>query len=131
MSKDVNEDNLRDRKYSDAYSDDSFWGKMKGVAKKVGAKGIYYALILYYVLQKDDVPKSSKALIIGALGYFILPIDLIPDLMPIVGYTDDIAGLLLVVKQVWMYVDDDVKDDAKFKMQEWFDISDDELNSYV
>lgn len=131
MSKNVSEDNLKDKKYSDAYSDDSFWGKMKGVAKKVGAKGIYYALILYYVLQKDDVPKSSKALIIGALGYFILPIDLIPDLMPIVGYTDDIAGLLLVVKQVWMYVDDDVKDDAKFKMQEWFDISDDELNSYV
>lgn len=131
MSKNVSEDNLKEKKYSDAYSDDSFWGKMKGVAKKVGAKGIYYALILYYVLQKDDVPKSSKALIIGALGYFILPIDLIPDLMPIVGYTDDIAGLLLVVKQVWMYVDDDVKDDAKFKMQEWFDISDDELNSYV
>ena len=46
MSKDFNEDNLRDRKYSDAYSDDSFWGKMKGGAKKVGAKGIYYALIL-------------------------------------------------------------------------------------
>lgn len=131
MSKNVSEDNLKDKKYSDAYSDDSFWGKMKGVAKKVGAKGIYYALILYYVLQKDDVPKSSKALIIGALGYFILPIDLIPDLMPIVGYTDDIAGLLLVVKQVWMYVDDDVKEDAKFKMQEWFNISDDELNSYV
>ena len=70
-------------------------------------------------------------MIIGALGYFVLPIDLIPDLMPMVGYTDDIAGLLLVVKQVWMYVDDEVIDDAKFKMQEGFNISDDELDSYV
>lgn len=51
--------------------------------------------------------------------------------MPMVGYTDDIAGLLLVVKQVWMYVDDEVIDDAKFKMQEGFNISDDELDSYV
>lgn len=131
MDKNINEDNLRNEKYSNTYSESSFWDKIKSVALKVGAKGIYYALILYYVLQKEEVPYKTKALIVGALGYFVLPIDFIPDFMPIIGYTDDATGLLLVVTQVSKYIDEEVKNNAKYKVQDWFNISDSELDSFI
>lgn len=131
MSRNINEEDLKDKKYTESYSEDSFWNKVKEVALKVGAKGIYYALVLYFVLQRDDVPYHAKAIIIGALGYFIFPIDLIPDVIPVVGYTDDVGALVLAIGQVSMYIDENVKNSAKKQMKQWFDISDAELSDLV
>ena len=64
---------------------------------------------------------KDKAVIIGALGYLISPLDLIPDALPIAGLTDDLTVLLYVVKKVWGDVSDDVKDKAKSKLSQWFD----------
>lgn len=130
MSNNIDEKELNNKKYSDVYSDSSFWDKLKKFATKVGVKGVYYAVTLYLVLQKDDVPMKAKGIIIGALGYFIFPIDLIPDLIPVAGYSDDIAGLLLALGQVSMYVDESVKREARSKIKAWFDISDDELEAF-
>lgn len=131
MSKNIDKNDLKDEKYTESYSEDSFWDKVKDVALKVGAKGIYYALILYFVLQRDDIPYKVKAIIIGALGYFIFPIDVIPDIIPVVGYTDDIGALLLAIGQVSMYIDENVKNSAKQQMKQWFDISDTDLADLV
>ena len=84
--------------YTDDYSENKFWDKFKEGAKKIGLKATSYALILYYVLQKKEVPFRDKVLITGCLGYFILPIDLIPDFIPVVGYSDDIAGMIFAIK---------------------------------
>ncbi len=73
---------------------------------------------------------KAKGIIIGALGYFIFPIDLIPDLIPVAGYSDDIAGLLLALGQVSMYVDESVKREARSKIKTWFDVSDEELEAF-
>lgn len=81
---------------------------------------MYAVLLLYYTLQKPEVPAKTKAIIIGALGYFILPLDLIPDLAAGVGYTDDLGALGLALLQVAMYIDDDIKTQAKEKLTEWF-----------
>ena len=86
-------------KYTDDFSDGKFWDKIKDVAKKIGLKTTSYALILYYVLQKKEVPFKDKMLITGCLGYFILPIDLIPDFIPIAGYTDDVAGMIFAIRK--------------------------------
>ncbi|MBT2605311.1 DUF1232 domain-containing protein [Bacillus sp. ISL-53] len=64
-------------KYSDNFSEDSFWKKIKKIGKKAGVKVVYVALLLFYTLQKPTTPVWAKTVIIGALGYFILPIDLI------------------------------------------------------
>jgi uncharacterized membrane protein YkvA (DUF1232 family) len=64
---------------------------------------------------------KDKAIIIGALGYLISPLDVIPDAIPIAGLTDDIAVLIYVVKKIWGEVSDDVKVKAKEKMRLWFD----------
>lgn len=82
-------------------------------------KVIYYVLILYYSLKSDKVSAKEKALIIGALGYFILPVDLVPDLIPGVGFADDAAALLVVIRSLTC-VDFEIKNQARHKLHEWF-----------
>lgn len=113
-------------KYKDEFSTRAFVEKVQRIAKRAGAKLIYAALILYYALQSDKVSLKEKAIIIGALGYLIGPLDVVPDAIPIAGLSDDLAVLLYVLKTVWSKVDDDVKAKAKSKLHSWFD--DDELN---
>ena len=69
-------------KYQDNYSQEDLWDKLRKMAKKAGKEVVLKVLQLYYVLMDKNTPTKYKALIIGALGYFILPIDLIPDLLP-------------------------------------------------
>lgn len=107
--------------YKDKFSANGFGEKISRIAKRAGAKLVYVALVLYYTLQSDKVSVKDKAVIIGALGYLISPLDLIPDAFPIAGLTDDLTVLLYVVKKVWGDVSDDVKDKAKSKLSQWFD----------
>ncbi len=114
----INEETLQ--QHSEHYSEDGLWQKIKKYGKKAGSSVIYAVLILYFVLQKEEVPKKDKAIIIGALGYFILPFDLIPDMAAGVGYADDIGAILAAIVQVAMYIDDDVKQLARVKLTDWF-----------
>ncbi len=102
------------------YSEDKFWNKLKKFGVKAGHSVVYTALLLYFTLQKPDIPKKAKMVIIGALGYFILPTDFIPDIAVGIGFTDDLGALGLALMQVAMYIDDDVKAKAKAKLTDWF-----------
>jgi len=119
------------KKYTNYFTDSKFWEKMKEVAKKVGLKVTSYALILYYVLQKDEVPLKDKIIITGALGYFILPVDLIPDFIPIAGYTDDVAGMLFAIKKCMNYVDDEIKEKVSAKLISWFNVERDYVGNLL
>lgn len=114
------------QKYKDKFSQQNFIEKIQRIAKRAGAKLVYIALILYYLMQSDKVSLKDKAIIIGALGYFISPIDVVPDAIPIAGLADDLAVLLYALGKVWSQVDDNLKDKAKGKLSKWFD--EDELN---
>ena len=118
-------------KYTDDFSDGKFWDKFKKGAKKIGLKTTSYALILYYVLQKKEVPFKDKMLITGCLGYFILPIDLIPDFIPIAGYTDDVAGMIFAIKKCMDYVDDEIKQNVSSKLVAWFDVEKDYVDDLL
>ena len=107
--------------YANKFSASDFVDKISRIAKRAGAKLVYAALILYYTLQSDKVSKTDKALIIGALGYMISPLDAIPDAIPIVGLTDDLGVLVYVLRKVWVNVELEIKDRAKEKLQKWFD----------
>ena len=111
--------------YANKFSQSEFAEKISRIAKRAGSKLVYAALILYYTLQSDKVSKADKAIIIGALGYMISPLDVIPDAIPIAGLTDDLAVLLYVLKKVWSLVSDEARQKAKDKMSLWFD--DDEM----
>lgn len=110
--------NLKD--YKKFYSESSYWKKLKKFAQKAGISVVYAALLLYYALQNPKLPKKYKGIILGALGYFILPVDAIPDFIPLVGFSDDLGVLLLAIGHVAMHIDDETKKRAKKKLKEWF-----------
>lgn len=107
-------------KFSKEFSETSFWVKCKKVARDAGLKVMYAALLLFYALQDPAVPKKTKAIIMGALGYFIFPLDAIADIMPVVGYADDIGVLLLALAAVAVHVSPETKQKARGKIDEWF-----------
>ncbi len=107
--------------YANKFSQSDFAEKIARIAKRAGVKLVYAALILYYTLQSDKVSKADKAIIIGALGYMISPLDVIPDAIPIAGLTDDLAVLLYVLKKVWTGIDPEIIEQSKSKLSRWFD----------
>lgn len=120
MSEKFDAKDVQLQNYEEHYSEPKLWDKIKNFAKSAGKEVIYNVLLLYYALQSDQVSAKEKAVIIGALGYFILPIDLIPDVTPVAGYFDDGGVLLLAIKMLHC-IDDEVKQKAKDKLTEWFD----------
>ncbi|MBR5688809.1 MAG: DUF1232 domain-containing protein [Prevotella sp.] len=107
--------------YSNKFSSKGFVDKISRIAKRAGAKLVFAALVLYYSLHSKKVSVKDKAIIIGALGYLISPLDAIPDAIPIVGLGDDMAVLAYVLKKVWDQITDEAKDKAKEKLAKWFD----------
>ena len=107
-------------KYQENYSESGLQRKIKSVARWAGAKVMYAVLLLYYVLQSPTISKADKGKIYGALGYFILPTDLVVDFLPIVGYSDDLAALMIALHAVASNITPEVKAQAKTKLSKWF-----------
>ena len=107
-------------KYVPNFDTEKFWKKLRRTLRRLGARAAYYALILYYAMQDPKISRKDKTLILGALGYFLLPLDLIPDFLPAIGFTDDIAALAFAVYKVLHCVTPIVKDQAEAKVYEWF-----------
>lgn len=121
--------NVSNNEYAKEYSESSFWYKVKKFASKAGSKVIYTALKLYFTLQSPDTPAWAKAVIIGALGYFISPIDVIPDVTPVVGFADDLGVLAAAAASVVTNITPAIKAEAKRKLSEWFgDLEMDDLD---
>ena len=106
--------------YDAAYSRKSFRGKLVGFAPAAGKKVIRGALVLYRCLRDPDTPKWARARIIGALGYFIFPLDAIPDVVPIAGFSDDLGVLALALATVALHIKPEHKQKAEEKLKTWF-----------
>lgn len=107
-------------KYQGNYSEKGLLNKLSKVARWAGAKVVYAVLLLYYVLQSPDVSSADKTKIWGALGYFILPTDLILDFIPLAGYTDDLAALVYALHAVAKNITPAIKERAQAKLATWF-----------
>jgi len=103
---------------SNHYSDKGFWKKLKGVTKLAGREVLEKALWLYCALQRNDMSATAKATVIGALGYFIFPFDVIPDIFVPLGYTDDLGLLIAAVKTVSEYIGPEEKRQANEKLDD-------------
>ena len=106
--------------YEKEYSERGLKDKIAKYGKVIGAEVLYKALQLWFVLQRDDVPASTKAIVMGALGYLIAPLDFLPDLTPILGYSDDMVAIAFALVKVHGYVDEDVKMKSKNMLSKIF-----------
>lgn len=104
--------------YESRYSESKLLGKLSSAARWAGEKVIYAVLLLYYVLRSDTVPMADKSKVYGALGYFILPADLLLDFLPIVGYTDDFAALMWALHAVAKNITPEIKAQARARLGE-------------
>ena len=87
---------------ADAFDDGSFWNKVKNFALKAGKEVIEKALWLYYAAQQPNTPAWARTVIYGALAYFVLPVDAVPDAIPVAGFTDDLGALAAALGTVSM-----------------------------
>jgi len=86
--------------YSKEFSESSFWDKVRSAARPAGTLVLEKVFALYFAFMDSDTPVWAKTVILSALGYFILPLDAIPDLIPIAGYTDDLGALAVAIGTV-------------------------------
>ena len=110
--KDFDKSKINDKellKYAYNYSEESLLHKISKFGAHIGLELLYKAAQLWCVLQKPEVP----ALIMGALGYLITPLDFLPDLTPVLGYSDDLVAITFALLKVQGYIDDEVKAEAK------------------
>lgn len=102
------------------YSEQSFWGKLGAVASKAGKRVAGHALELYYTMHEPDTPGWAKSVILGALGYFILPADVVADMLPGVGYVDDLGVLAAAIAAVELHITPQARNKAGEKLSHWF-----------
>lgn len=98
--------------------------KISGAFGRIGKKLIYRSLLLFYAYRRKATPRWAKAVILGALGYFISIIDFIPDIIPGLGYTDDFFMIALALSALSFYINDEVRQQANQKINSWFPPSD-------
>ena len=89
------------------------------ILKAILSKLVYWVLVIYYALQSPSFPTKDKAKIVGALLYLISPIDLIPDVIPVVGILDD-AALLFALFRLFVTIDSNIIEQARDKTTQWF-----------
>ena len=108
------------QKYEQHYNESSFLDKVTKYGKLISINALYKAVQLWFVMQKPDVPATTKAVIMGALGYLIAPLDFLPDLMPVLGYTDDFVAITFALIKVQGYIDEEVERKSKHLLAKIF-----------
>jgi uncharacterized membrane protein YkvA (DUF1232 family) len=88
-----------------------FWLKLKQVAAKLPF--LEDVLAAYYCAFDKETPRHVQAALLGAIAYFILPFDFIPDMLPVLGYTDDAAVLATAIRLVASHITDDHREAAR------------------
>ena len=111
---------MSDDKFSTAYSETGFWDKAKKHARSAGEEVMEPALKMYYAALDADTPAWARAAILSALGYFIFPVDAIPDMAPVVGYADDMGVLAAAMAATAANIKDEHVRKAKETLARWF-----------
>jgi len=88
-----------------------FWIKLKRVAARLPF--VEDLLSAYYCAFDKETPRHVQAALLGAIAYFILPFDFIPDMLPVLGFTDDAAVLATAIRMVATHIKPEHRDAAR------------------
>ncbi|MET0668532.1 MAG: YkvA family protein [Xanthobacteraceae bacterium] len=98
-------------KRDEASVGEGFWKKLQQFAATLPiAEDL---LTAYYCAFDRNTPNHVRAALLGALAYFVLPFDVMPDLLPIIGFTDDAAVLAAAIRLVWVHIQPAHRDAAR------------------
>ncbi len=111
-------DNIQ--QYIQYYDELQLKDKLKFIGKRIGYKFVSYAVIMVILISDKKIPLKVRLVFVAALGYLILPTDLIADFLPVIGFTDDIAFLTYAISNAREYITPDVTHKAKQKLGHWF-----------
>ena len=96
-----------------------FWRKLKRIAARLPfAEDL---LAAYYCAFDKQTPRHVQASLLGAIAYFILPFDFVPDMLPMLGFTDDAAVLATAIKLVASHITSDHREAARAALQRGVD----------
>jgi len=103
------------KKYLKYYNESAFRKKLIKLSGKLSNQLLTYLLVLYELIKDKNIPNKTRLIFIAALGYFILPTDLISDFLPVLGFTDDLAFLTYAISTASTYITPEVLEKAKEK----------------
>lgn len=106
--------------YKNKFKEEFFIPYISKYAGKMGANVFYIALLFFYAFKRQETPAWAKNIIIGLLGYLVSPIDMIPDITPLVGYTDDMSILSFGLVMIAGFINQDIRDKARANIASWF-----------
>jgi len=87
--------------------------------KHISSSLLYVALLMYYAFKRKETPAWAKRIVMGAFVYLFSPIDAIPDLAPIIGYTDDMGVMFYGLVLIAAYINHDVRASALHTLESW------------
>ncbi len=106
--------------YAAEFTEESFWQKLARGAATAGRTIVEKSLTMYFAAMDEDTPVWAKTVLVGALGYFICPIDAIPDVIPVGGYGDDAGAIAAALALVAAHIKAEHRDRASKRAQVWF-----------
>lgn len=86
----------------------------------MGQQTVYAILLMFYAYREKETPAWAKRIIVGTIGYVLTPFDAVPDLSPIVGYTDDLGVLSFGLVAIASHINDSVRINARRQMGSMF-----------
>jgi len=99
-----------------------FWSKFKQVVARIPfAEDL---LAAYYCAFDKETPRHVQAALLGAVAYFILPFDFVPDMLPVLGFTDDAAVLATAIRMVAGHITQEHRDAARAALKRGIDTAD-------
>lgn len=99
----------------------TFWRKMKGSVKKAGEEIAVMGIKSWLAMTDSNTVVRHKAILGGALAYFVLPTDMVPDVLAGVGFTDDMAALTLAANSVGNAITEEHEERAREKLNSMAD----------
>jgi len=94
----------------------TFWRKMKNSVKRVGEEIAVMGIKSWLAMADSNTSVRHKVILGGALAYFVLPTDMVPDVLAGVGFTDDMAALTLAANSVGNAITDEHEEQAREKL---------------